>query len=97
MVSEPSSTEAGALNVAVGATLATVTAMVSEPTPPSSSVTVALTAAVPRPESSDQVHLKLPVLAAGVKTTSDEVPWMPQLIELPAAGKVSALPGSVQL
>ena len=59
--------------------------MVSVSVPPSSSVTVALTAAVPAPESSNQVHLKLPVLEAGVKTTSEAVPFTPQLTELPGS------------
>jgi hypothetical protein len=77
--------------------LATETLIVSVSAPPSSSVTVAETSAVPRPESSDHVHLKDPVWASGSKTSSEEKPWTPQSTELPRAGKVSAEPGSVQL
>ena len=69
LMSEPSATVVGALNAAVGATLLTSTSIVSVSVPPSSSATVALTVAVPAPESSEVVQLKLPLLEAGVKTT----------------------------
>jgi hypothetical protein len=41
--------------------------------------------------------LKLPLLEAGRKEGSETVPLGPQPTELPAAGKVSSAPASVQL
>jgi hypothetical protein len=73
-----------------GARLATVTCFVSLPMPPSSSLTLTDTSAVPAPESSDQVQSKEPVLAEPSKASFDTVPWLPQLMAW--LGKVSAEP-----
>src|SRR4051794_5454414 len=79
-----------------GATFATATLILSVFAPVSSSVTVALTSALPAPASSDQLQSKLPVLLGPSNTSFDEVPCTPHDTELPPAGYVSA-PGSVQL
>jgi len=91
----PSSAVAGPSKVTFGATFVTETLFESEPRPVSSSVTLADTVTVPAPESSDHVQSNEPLFDAGVKTTAEAVPFVPQLTELPAAGNVSAVPGSV--